>query len=191
MLLQMEIAGLTLDPNTQGPVVLLREVGGQRYLPIWIGMMEASAIAMALDGLDFDRPLTHDLLTNTLTALGCELSRVVISRIENNTFYAMLAIRFGAEVHEIDCRPSDAIALAQRAKAIILCDEQVLAEAHVTEAQLERLEPPAEPPPPEDGAGNEAPAGPRAVVTSSTDDPQQYEELLRSLDPTAFGKYRM
>ena len=115
-------------PSNQ-PIVLLRESGGERYLPIWIGAAEATAIALAQQGVVPVRPLTHDLLVDVLAALGRELTQVRITELRDGVFYAVLALSGGVEV---SARPSDAIALAVRTGAQIVGSEDVLAEAGIT-----------------------------------------------------------
>ncbi len=112
-------------PSNQ-PIVLLREAGGERYLPIWIGAVEATAIAFAQQGVEPPRPMTHDLLKDVLTATGNELSEVRITEVRDNVFYALLILSQGAEV---SARPSDSIALALRTGSRIVCAEEVLDEA--------------------------------------------------------------
>jgi len=112
-------------PSNQ-PIVLLRETGGERYLPIWIGAVEATAIAFAQQGVTPPRPLTHDLMKNVLEATGQELSEVRITDVRDGVFYAELVFANGQEV---SARPSDSIALALRTGARIVCAEEVLDEA--------------------------------------------------------------
>ncbi|GAB3710215.1 bifunctional nuclease family protein [Mariniluteicoccus flavus] len=109
------------------PMVLLREIGGQRYLPIWIGANEASAIASAQEGLVPPRPLTHDLMVNLLGDLGHRLTEVHITSLDEGTFFASLIV----DGVEVSARPSDAIALALRSGAEILCADEVLDEAGI------------------------------------------------------------
>jgi len=112
-------------PSNQ-PIVLLREAGGDRYLPIWIGAVEATAIAFAQQGVVPPRPLTHDLLKDLLTATGSELTEVQITEVRDGVFYANLVLGGGVEV---SARPSDSIALALRTGSRIVCSEEVLDEA--------------------------------------------------------------
>jgi bifunctional DNase/RNase len=112
-------------PSNQ-PIVLLREVVGDRYLPIWIGAVEATAIAFAQQGVVPPRPLTHDLIKDILAATGSELTQVRITEVRDGVFYATLVFASGAEV---SARPSDSIALALRTGTTIMCDEAVLEEA--------------------------------------------------------------
>lgn len=121
----------SIRANLMGPqrLITLREQGGERFLPIWIGPAEAEAIAIALRQIETIRPLTHDLLKNVLRRFGAQLVQVNITRLENDTFYAELVLEQEGEEIRIDCRPSDAIALALRTAAPILVAENVLQEA--------------------------------------------------------------
>lgn len=132
---ELDVVGVRVDMPSNVPMVLLREVEGTRMLPIWIGANEASAIANAQEGVVPPRPLTHDLLVDTLTALGQELAQVRITQLDGGTFYAELVI--GSL--RISARPSDAIALALRCSAEILCADEVMDQAavEVTEEEPE------------------------------------------------------
>jgi bifunctional DNase/RNase len=116
-MIEVTVAHLGLDRTTNTPVVILREKDGSRVLPIWIGPAEASAIAMELQGMKAQRPLTHDLLKQILVGLGGDLRRVVISAVKENTYFAELLIRRDDHVFQVDARPSDSIALALRMRA--------------------------------------------------------------------------
>jgi bifunctional DNase/RNase len=128
-LVEMVIESVRVHMLSNRHVVILKDTAGDRYLPIWIGAWEASAIAMRLQGLSAERPLTHDLFAATLDRLGARVVRVVISELSDETYHARLhLVRDGVEV-EVDSRPSDALALAVRAEALIFADEEVLAQA--------------------------------------------------------------
>ena len=124
---------------TNQPLVLLREVDGARYLPIWIGAGEATAIAFAQQGVVPPRPLTHDLLRDVVAAFDQELTEVRITEVKDGVFYAMLAFASGVEV---EARPSDSIALALRTGSRIVCSEEVLRESgvHVADEDEEEVE---------------------------------------------------
>lgn len=129
----MEVLGVRVEMPTNQPIVLLRERGTDRHLPIWIGAAEASAIAYAQQGVVPPRPLTHDLLVNVITALGQRLTRVRIVALRNGAFHAVLELRNAAgDLVEVDSRSSDAIAVALRAGAEIVAAEDLLDEASVT-----------------------------------------------------------
>lgn len=129
---QVEVIGVRVEMPTNQPLVLLKELDGERILPIWIGAVEASAIAFAQQGTVTPRPLTHELLRSVLEAVGDNLDEVRIVAVHDGIFYAELVLGSGAV---IDARPSDAIAVALRSGATILCDEEVLAEAAVVESE--------------------------------------------------------
>lgn len=139
MLIEMTIKGLMVDPVTNMPIVLLRDADNQRVLPIWVGPVEANAIALQVENVAPPRPMTHDLLRNLLSELGATLSRVVISDLRESTFFAYLELRAGNDVHFIDARPSDALALCLRTRAPIFVDTQVLDRARSVEMTSEEV----------------------------------------------------
>lgn len=126
---QLDVVGVRVEMPSNQPIVLLREVDGERYLPIWIGAVEATAIAFAQQGVVPARPLTHDLLRDVLQALGRQLEQVRITELKDGVFYAELIFNDGVEV---SARPSDAIALALRTSSPIFGAEPVLEEAGIT-----------------------------------------------------------
>ncbi len=125
-MVEVSVQSLGLDRTSNTPVVILKDVSTDRVLPIWIGPGEASAIAMQLGGMEFARPLTHDLLVSVVGGLGGTLERVLITKVEDSTYYAELIIDRDGELISIDARPSDSIALALRADARIFADEALL-----------------------------------------------------------------
>ena len=125
---EVDVLGVRVEMPSNQPLVLLREVTGERYLPIWIGAVEATAIAFAQQGVVPPRPLTHDLMRDVLEATGNSLSEVQITSVEDGVFYANLVFDSGVEV---SARPSDSIALALRTGSRIVCSDEVLAEAGV------------------------------------------------------------
>ena len=125
---EVDVVGVRVEMPSNQPIVLLREVEGDRYLPIWIGAVEATAIAFAQQGVVPPRPLTHDLMKDLIDALGNELTEVRITEMKDGVFYALLVLSSGAEV---SARPSDSIALALRTGARITCADEVLADAGV------------------------------------------------------------
>lgn len=125
-LLELKVRGVTLDPHSEAPIVVLEDVQGHRAFPIWIGMNEAQAIALTLQGAHTPRPLTHALLRNILATLRVDVERVVINDLRDNTFYALIFLRRGQERHTIDARPSDAIALALGVQAPLYVTDKVL-----------------------------------------------------------------
>ena len=122
---EVDVMGVRVEMPSNNPIVLLREVSGDRYLPIWIGAVEATAIAFAQQGVVPPRPLTHDLLKDVLAATGDELTEVRITDVRDGVYYATLVLASGAEV---SARPSDSIALALRTGSRIVCSDEVLDE---------------------------------------------------------------
>lgn len=127
----MELVGVRIELPTNQPIVLLREAAGERYLPIWIGAVEATAIAFALEGVEPQRPLTHDLLKNVLEGLGAKVERVVVNDLRDGIFYADLVLTSADAEFVISARPSDAIALAARTGSPLFATNDVLDEAGV------------------------------------------------------------
>ena len=125
-MLEVSVARLGLERNTNTPIVVLQEKDGDRMIPIYIGHAEANAIAMELAEVKFERPLTHDLMQQVIIGLGAELSRVVLTRVEKSTYYAELHLRRDDHVIQIDARPSDSIVIALRLKAPIFAAEDLL-----------------------------------------------------------------
>jgi uncharacterized protein len=129
---------ILMDPNSQSPVVVLETVTDKRALPIWIDFPEARAIAMELENVRAPRPLTHDLIRNLLQKLGADLRRATITELRNNTYFALLSLNVNGQELDIDCRPSDAIAVALRMKAPIFASAQVLAKSKPLPAEAGR-----------------------------------------------------
>lgn len=125
-MIKMEIKGLLMDPVSNMPVVILRDQDDGMFLPIWVGIFEANAIALEMEKIATPRPMTHDLLKNVLAQLGFQVERVVITELKDNTFYARIRLTHGDASWDVDSRPSDAIALALRSKAEIFVEEEVL-----------------------------------------------------------------
>jgi bifunctional DNase/RNase len=125
---EVEVVGVRVEMPSNSPIVLLREAGGERYLPIWIGAVEATAIAFAQQGVVPPRPLTHDLLKDVIEATGNTVAEIRITEMRENVFYATLALNSGVEV---SARPSDSIALALRTGARIVCAEEILDESGI------------------------------------------------------------
>jgi bifunctional DNase/RNase len=141
----MEVVGVRVELPTNTPILLLRERDGTRYLPIWIGTPEATAIALALEGIETVRPLTHDLMKTLLDVLGADIERVDVTSLDEGTFFADLVIESDGEEVTISSRPSDAIALATRAGAPVFASRELLDEAGIEihddteEAEIERF----------------------------------------------------
>ena len=130
-LVPMSIKGLMLDPVSNSPIVVLRDADDRLFLPIWVGIFEANAIALQLENVTTPRPMTHDLLKNALAELDAQVTRIVISDLRDSTFFAQIRINVsGDRTLELDARPSDAIALALRTEAPIYVAQAVLDQAH-------------------------------------------------------------
>lgn len=172
-MIEIRVQSLGLDQNSKSPVVILQETAGERVLPIWIGPGEASAIAMELAGMKFSRPLTHDLAASLIRGLGGALTRVLITRVQENTYYAELVIHRGDEVFSIDARPSDSIAIALRMQARLFTTEDLLgATAIELSGDDESEEPPVE-----------------SDEESSRMSAEQLKEYLRKMNPEDLGRF--
>ncbi len=124
-----------MDPTSNSPVVILANPEGGGFLPIWIGVCEANSIAIELEGVESPRPMTHDLIRNLMKTTGCSVEHIFIHSLDDSVFKASIQIRDAqAVIHQVDSRPSDAIALALRAEADVLVDPSVLEQAVMTEA---------------------------------------------------------
>jgi bifunctional DNase/RNase len=161
--IEVTVTDIRVDRQSNSPVVLLRERAGSRVLPIWIGPAEANAIAMEMQGMKAQRPLTHDLFKQVLQGLGGELRRVVVSAVKENTYFAELHINRGDHVFHVDARPSDSIALALRMRAPIFAADQLFEDAAIETGES---------------------AGPERSM-----DPQSLKQYLEKLDPQDFGKF--
>jgi bifunctional DNase/RNase len=147
---------------TKSPIVLLRDPETGNVVPIWIGLLEANAIALALEGTELPRPMTHDLMKSILHATGTRLQSVEIADIRENTYFALLHLEVNGENTRVDARPSDAIALALRCGARILVSESVLAQSSIP-----------------------------APAASEGGERDKWTELLDKMDPERFSKYKM
>ncbi len=165
--IKMIIHAITLDPQSNSPILILKEENGERTLPIWIGLLEATAIATEMEKLEFARPMTHDLAVNLLKAAGIRLVRVDVTELKDNTYYAEITLDLGDKLVRVDSRPSDAIALALRADADIFVNEEVLKGATKVETK------------------------PTVMTGESKDkNKDKWSKILEDLDPSAF-KYKM
>jgi len=160
---EMLVAGVTIDPVTKSPIVVLKDRENRCALPIWIGLLEANAIVLALEGVELPRPMTHDLMKAVLETTGTVLRRVEITDIRDNTYYASLHLEGNSGAYTVDSRPSDAIALALRFGAPVLVADEVLEKAVSVDA------------------GNGEGGGEK--------DP--WTELLEKMEPGQFSKYKM
>jgi bifunctional DNase/RNase len=126
MEVEMKIRGLMIDPVSNMPIVLLKDVGGDTVLPIWVGVPEANAIALEIEKASTARPMTHDLIKNVLTGLDTLVHKVVVTELKDDVFYAVIWLEREGQVISIDSRPSDALALALRVDCPIFVEDEVL-----------------------------------------------------------------
>jgi uncharacterized protein len=161
MQIEMTIKGLMVDPITNTPIVILRDKDGQRVLPIWVGIFEANAIALQIENVATPRPMTHDLLRNVIEDLNAAVEKIVVSDIQDNTFFAMIYLARKGETLVIDARPSDAIALALRTRAPIFVEETVIDNAKPFD------------------------------LAADKPDTDRLQKWLENLDPDELGKYKM
>ena len=140
-MIEMNLGGLGFDPKNMSPIILLKDMEERNFLPIWIGMFEAAAIAMELQDFKPPRPMTHDLMTKTIEALNGKILKIVISEIIENTFYAIIEIETkDKQLIKIDARPSDAIAISVRVKKPIFVSETVMAKAKMVNSDKDEEE---------------------------------------------------
>ena len=142
--IQMSVGGLTLDPVTKTPIVILKDTENKLNLPIWIGLLEATAMATEIEGIKMARPMTHDLLKTILAEVGGSVDSVEITELKENTYYASVNISLAGRQVMIDSRPSDAIALALRTKSPIYVAKAVLEASSVLQQNDDGKEPPLE-----------------------------------------------
>ena len=161
MQIEMTIKSLMFDPVTNLPIIILREKDGHHLLPIWMGVFEANAIAQQIENVTNPRPTTHDLLKNVIEDLNADIKKIVVHDLKDNTFYALLYLEVNGETVAIDARPSDAIALALRARAPIFIDKKVIENAKQVD------------------------------LVPDKNDAEQLQQWLANLDPQEFGKYKM
>jgi len=138
--IEMTLKALMVDPITNMPIIVLREVEGVRVLPIWVGVFEANAIALRIENVETPRPMTHDLLKTVISDLGGQVERIVVCALRENTFFATLEIRSPRGVLKIDARPSDAIALALRVGSKVFVEESVIQSARSVEMSQESMD---------------------------------------------------
>ena len=161
----MVVSGLTVDPLTNSPIVILKETDGERTLPIWIGLLEATAIASELEGIKFSRPMTHDLLKSIMDTMDVEVNKVEVCDLKNNTYYALIHMTHGDKEISIDARPSDALALSLRMKAPIFVSEEVINKSKQIDLSAE--------------------------VEDTSEQGKKWQDILEKLNPEDFGKYKM
>jgi uncharacterized protein len=165
MLKEMKITGITVDPFTNTPIVLLKDLEEKEVLPIWIGLLEASSIATALENIQTPRPMTHDLVKSILESLGVKVVKIEVNDLRDNTYYALIHLEVDGRRLTIDSRPSDAIAIALRTGATIFVEESVIKKSSKIDLAQQA----------------------EKVVGEAGD----WEEILENLGPDDFGKYKM
>jgi bifunctional DNase/RNase len=158
-MLEMKVRGLTLDPLTNMALVILRDLEGNKALPIWVGIPEANAIALELEQVPTPRPLTHDLVKNILDGVNATVTRIVVNDLKDSTFYATIFLSLRGEEIRIDSRPSDAIAVALRVKAPIFVTLDVIERAGSVDVSEQ----------------------------SGAEDPEQVKDWLENIKPEDFG----
>ena len=140
MEIEMKIRGLMMDPVTNMPIVVLKDIKGPAVLPIWVGIYEANAIALEMEKVTTPRPMTHDLIKNLLLGLETRVRKVVVNELRDDTFYAVIWLEQDGEVITIDSRPSDALALALRVDCPIFVEDEVLKNSKVSSAASDKVD---------------------------------------------------
>jgi len=163
--IKVRVGAIMLDPVTNVPVIILKDDDEKHSIPIWIGIVEASAIAVQLEKVPVTRPLTHDLLKNMIGLLGATVDRVDVTDLKNNTFYAIIHVTFNGQHIEVDSRPSDAIALALRTESPIFVHKRVIEKSQKLDT--------------------------KTAPSFSEENKDKWEEILENLDPDDYGKYKM
>ncbi len=139
MEVEMKIRGLMMDPVTNMPIVILKDVGSDAVLPIWVGIYEANAIALEIEKVTTPRPMTHDLLKNMLIGLDANVRKVVVNELRDDTFFAIIWVERDGQIISIDSRPSDALALALRVDCPIFVEDEVLKTSRLASAVSDRV----------------------------------------------------
>jgi len=165
MLHKVSIAGLTMDPASNTPIIILKSEEDEQAVPIWIGLLEATSIASALQNIKYDRPMTHDLLKNFADTLEISIVKVEVCDLKDNTFYARIYFVSKDQSFDIDARPSDAIALALRFKAPIYVEDSVMQKSKITDGDAE--------------------------VVDTSEEGKKWADYLANLSPDDFGKYKV
>jgi bifunctional DNase/RNase len=157
----MQIKGLMIDPITNMPIVILKDANTNAVLPIWVGIFEANAIMLKIENIETPRPMTHDLIKNILSNINAKVEKVVVTKLKNNTYYALIFLNLNGKKIEIDSRPSDAIALALRTESPIYVEESVIEQARNFD------------------------------LSSDISDSEKIKKWFENLDPQDFSKYKM
>lgn len=165
MLHKANIAGLTIDPASNTPIIILKTEGDDQAIPIWIGLLEATSIASALQNIQFERPMTHDLFKNFTEFLNIEVTKVEVCDLRDNTFFALIHFHGNDRAFTMDARPSDAIAIALRFQAPIYVDDRVIEKSKQGDGDVEMLD--------------------------KSEEGKKWAEYLEKLSPEDFGKYKV
>ena len=165
MLHKVNIAGLTMDPTSNTPIIILKSEESDQAIPIWIGLLEATSIASALQNVKFDRPMTHDLFKNFTESVDFEVTKVEVCDLVDSTYYARIYFESDERHFDMDARPSDAIAIALRFEAPIYVDEKVIAKSKQTHEGAEMVD--------------------------ESEEGKKWAEYLKNLSPDDFGKYKV
>jgi len=161
--IEFKIKGLMMDPLTNSPIVVLQDTNSDTLLPIWVGIFEANAIALQIEKVDTPRPMTHDLMKGLLNHLNAQVTKIVVTELKDNTFYALIFLNVGGKTITVDSRPSDAIALALRTDSPIYVTDDVLAKSSST----------------------------TSLAPSDRSSPEDIKQWLENLNPEDLGKYKM
>ena len=165
MLHKVSIAGLTMDPASNTPIIILKSDENDQAIPIWIGLLEATSIASALQSIKYERPMTHDLFKNFSDTLQISIARVEVCDLRDNTFFARIYFVSKENNFDIDARPSDAIALALRFDAPIFVEDSVMQQSKISDGE--------------------------AVVVDNSEEGKKWADYLANLSPDDFGKYKV
>jgi bifunctional DNase/RNase len=165
MLRKVSIAGLTMDPASNTPIIILKTEDDDQAIPIWIGLLEATSIASALQNIKYERPMTHDLFKNFVETQDMAIAKVEVCDLKDNTFYARIYFSTGEETFDMDARPSDAIALALRFDAPIFVEDAVIQQSKISEGDVE--------------------------VADDSEEGKKWADYLENLSPDDFGKYKV
>lgn len=162
MLRKVSIAGMTMDPASNTPIIILKSVEDDQAIPIWIGLLEATSIASALQNIKFDRPMTHDLFKNFIESMNIVVSKIEVCDLKDNTYYAKIHFTSEEKTFTMDSRPSDAIAIALRFEAPIYVDDKIIEKSKQIDGDHE--------------------------IADTSEEGKKWAEYLKNLSPEDFGK---
>ena len=162
--IEFKIKGLMMDPLTNSPIVVLQDTSSDTLLPIWVGIFEANAIALQIEKVDTPRPMTHDLMKGLLNHLNAQVTKIVVTELKDNTFYALIFLSVNGKTITVDSRPSDAIALALRTESPIFVTDEVISKSSTTTS---------------------------TSLNAERSSPEDIKQWLENLNPEDLGKYKM